>query len=37
VTDPLNLVGNVRAKTGNTLLQAFRSLNAHPERVTVPL
>lgn len=37
VNDPLNLVGNVRAKTGNTLLRAFRSLNKHPERLHVPL
>lgn len=35
--DPLNVVGNVRARTGNEILKAFRAANKRAGELALPI
>lgn len=37
VEDPLNIVGNIRARTGNEILHGFRHVNGKERQITLPI
>lgn len=37
ISDPLNVIGNVRARTGNEILKAFKAVNKKTQELSLPI